>query len=104
MRLWPFQRRQTPEASPEVLLGFVRAGGALSMREWLALDPETREVLAAAGDAVRARLALDVALAVSGPEGAAQVSRAIDGGDQADEASIVQALNGALSKGVRVPK
>lgn len=99
----PRRRRKVAEASPEVLLGFVRAGGTLTMREWLRLDEATREVLAAAGDAVRARLALDIAAAVSGPAGAAEVSRAIDGGEAADEIGLVAALNNALGKGVRVP-
>lgn len=86
---------QTPvDVTQENLTAFVRAGGVVSLAEWVALDFDTQVALARAGTAVRAEFALAVAAALAG--GAAEVARAIDGGEAADEMRLDALLNRGL--------
>lgn len=104
MRIWPFQRRSDPapvEVSPEALVAFLRAGGVVSMAEWVALDLATQAALERAGTALWAERALAIASCLVG--GAAEVARAVDGGAAEDDARLdarmTKALRGRVQHG-----
>lgn len=94
-----FFRRPPPpsEIAPEALRAFLRAGGVISLSEWLDMDEATQAALERAGSAVRGEFALAVAACLSG--GHEEVARMVDGGEAADEAAMARALNGALREG-----
>lgn len=61
---------------------FLRAGGVLTMDEWLALDPGSRNALAQAGESLwLSRAATRASLTVSGQDAIPAALRPIDGGD-----------------------
>lgn len=103
---WPWSRRAEPEASgtvlplePEALkaamVAFLRGGGAVSLGEWLAMPPEMQTALEAAGVALRAELALDIAAASSGPDGVEGVAAKVDGGQASAEFAVRRAMDKA---------
>lgn len=104
MRLWPFHRRSDPapvEVSPESLVAFLRAGGVVSMAEWVTLDPATQAALERAGTALWAERALALASCLAG--GAADVARVVDGGAAEEDARLdalmTKALRGRVQRG-----
>ena len=74
----PRKGRSGPRIAPASLTAFVRAGGAVSLREWLRLDPSIQAALERAGTEVRAEFALAVATALSGEAGAMAVAGQAD--------------------------
>lgn len=104
MRLWPFHRRQSAapvEVSQDGLVAFLRAGGVVSMAEWVALDPATQAALERAGTALWAERALALASCLAG--GASEVARVVDGGQAEEDARLesvmTRALRGRVSRG-----
>lgn len=93
----------TTEVTQEALQGFLRAGGVVSLAEWLSLDGATQEALERAGSAVRAELVLAIAAAVRSPDGAAAVARVVDGGRAEEDARVeglmTRALRGRMAHG-----
>ena len=74
---------------------FLRAGGRVTLTEWLALSTAERTVLAQQGDTLRAQQALDVADALASDEGRAEVAAEVDGGE-----SLVNLKLGAFLEGL----
>jgi len=62
-------------------LQFLRGGGSVSVIEWGALSELERAMLAVAGDELRTARTLQLARALSGPEGEASVMAVLDEGD-----------------------
>lgn len=87
----------TIEIDRDEFARFLHAGGVVRLSEWLAMDDDTRSELAAAGRAVAAERSMMRAVAMS-PEGFRDLSRLVDGGDAADEASLADALNEGLAR------
>lgn len=82
------------EASPESLRAFLRAGGVVSLREWLDMDESTQATMERAGTAVSAEFALAVAACLAG--GHEEIAAMVDGGEAADEEALRLTLNQAL--------
>lgn len=98
MRLWP---RRAPKPAPGAmrpgdLADFLRAGGTPTLTEWALVPPDMRAALVQAGDVVAAERALVLAAALSGPDGARDVSRVADGGATVDDEAMRVALDGAM--------
>ena len=67
---------------------FLRAGGSLSLSDWLALSDQSAAALVAAGNRIRVEQALRSGLAARSREGAAAVSSEVDGGRAMDVVSV----------------
>lgn len=78
---WPWSKPS--EVSRDSLVAFVRAGGSLSMTEWLGMDDATRAACERAGTAVRAEQALLISACIHGETDEAEV---LLGGDRAQAA------------------
>lgn len=96
--IWPFHRRRPPQEvaiDPEdayaYALGFLRAGGVLSLDDYLRLAPGVRTAFQRAGTALRAEAACAVARALSGPAGFAEIASHFDP-EVAPEGVIGEAL------------
>jgi len=88
-------KRQVTEIGEQELRGFLRAGGVISLREWMAMDDDTKVAFERAGTAVTAELALALAACLSG--GHEEIAAVVDGGEAASEAALAR----ALTKGLR---
>lgn len=95
---WPFRRRQAEvldipaRVAYAVALGFLRAGGVLTLREYVKLAPGLQQAFQEAGRAFRAEMACAVARASLGPLGFAEVQRCFDEGSTPPEALIGEAI------------
>lgn len=100
-------RRPAPPAPPVLSKAdarqWLRAGRPCTLREWSALDADTRESLEVAGLEHLAEVATLFAVALGGPEGMAMVSRMGDAGEAADVAGIDAALERALGRRGQAP-
>lgn len=60
---------------------FLRGGGRVTLEEWLSLPPDEQAALSVMGDRMRTEAVIELARALQGPEGIADVARSIDDGD-----------------------
>lgn len=98
MSLWRRKKQEPAEVTQEGLRAFLRAGGTVSLAEWVGLDDSTRNALEAAGNAVAAERALLLAGLVNAtPEAIGEASRVVDGGASAEEARVASVMRRALS-------
>ncbi len=81
--------------SPDTLKAFLRAGGSITLREWLDFDIATQAASEQAGTAVTAEHIVAIAACFMGAHD--QVAAVADGGAAAEEATLSTALTHALS-------
>jgi len=79
----------------QVATDFLRSGGVVSFRDFVAMGEFERACLAVAGDKLSARLAVQIARAARSESGELAVLAVIDGGEAAISAALSDLLNRA---------
>jgi len=82
----------------DAALGFLRAGGVLSLADYAMLSAESRAAFQAAQDALSVQQAARIGQAAQGPRGVAAMLAEIDGGDALIENALRTVTNKAVQE------
>lgn len=82
----------------ENVKNFLRCRGTILWNQWEDMDPATKALFIEAGEQLEVERASLLAVALSGPEGAARVYSKVDGGDALVKSSLLAAVGRAVER------